>query len=1238
MVIESDSLPANPTSDFEEFFKEFEDSPNVFKYRQKISEAYSKSENFITILFEDILNFKPMLANYLKNHPEQALRDAVDAFKNIIRIDAGGLFNPNEEYWVRISTTNNSNDVHLRGIRSVHIDKLIYVKGIIIRASDVRPQITQAVFECPLCGNIMQEEQATKKLNPPNLCSNPNCKNNRNFRVITDESEFIDYQLITIQESPDELRSGDIPKTIQAVLYNDLVDSVRPGERIKIMGILKSNPKEDRRGRLSTIFMIQLIANSIEGLTKEDEDIELTQDDIDQIHALSQEPFIQKKIARSIARTILGQEQLKMAAAMSLFGGIQKRKKDGSKLRGDIHVLFLGDPGTGKSQILQSCAMISSRSVYTSGKGSSAAGLTAAVLRESDNSGMQLEAGALVLASGGIACIDEFDKMRKTDRVAIHEAMEQQSYHPNFEITFIDKNSAPIGKLVDSLFKKYPKRKIDGINCEILPISDLNYNILTTDFNKTFKTNVNRVSRHKAPLKFIKIMYSNGREILVTPEHPIFIFKEGKITTIEARNLNKKIFVPAVNEIKYEREQKLDLDVEKGHKSVLLPSKIDFYLSRFLGYFVSEGYSYYGSSAEIGLSNTDPIIILKMKESIEKSFGIPPIDNVENNNTLRVISKTIFNYMNKNFNELMKLSIEKRIPSQIFGISNKLKENFLEAAYEGDGSVESTSIAFSTSSKLLAYDYQDLLLSLNIHSRITKSLYHYGKEKKFQRYRYKVYIRGDSLQKFTDKIIPENLKSNKLEIMLKKSGVTNRKHDVLPTSISDKIINCLKLLGIPYDGYLNKHKENNYGINKSIIFSYLDQFQLRITKIKNEIQLTNGLRNIRELVNYSQDKLADIIEETRGSIDYAERNGYDEIKREELCLKAKNNILKEIEKAMLEIKEIRRLSKFRWLQIRNLEVLDNSGENKEGWVYDVTIEPTRNFICHGLILHNTISIAKGGIVATLQAKTAIIAAANPKHGRWNDYETAVENINLSPPILSRFDLILVIRDKPEKHADEIIAEYILNSHMQGYDDTFSEDEDDSGKTLSVTLDFIPMELLKKYIRYCKNNSFPKLTKKTAEKIRTFYVDMRNSNPEGSTAVSIVARTLDGIVRMCEAYAKMALRDIVTEEDVDAVIVLVKRYMKDIGYDEETKTYDIDIIMTGRSHSKQDRFNKILSNIKELTLADPITPLEFDDIYEPIATIPGITKEFVQQALNEWVNEGTLYCPKPGEYRLTKRPK
>ncbi|MHA1718103.1 MAG: ATP-binding protein, partial [Promethearchaeota archaeon] len=427
MVIDNDSPPANPVADFEDFFRNFEDVPNEFKYRVKITQSYAKSENYITILFEDILNYQPILANYLKKNPEQALKDAAEAFKTIYRIDAGGDFNPDQEFFVRISTQNNSNEISLREIRSTHIDNLIYVKGIIIRASVVRPQIQTATFECPICGTIMQIDQDTSKLEAPRECENPACKNKKDFKVLTDDSIFIDQQSITIQEPPEDLRSGSIPQTLHTILTQKLVDSVRPGEHVKIMGILKSVPKEDNRGRLSTVFQTFLMANNIEGVKQEEEDQNLTQDDVNEILALAKEPGIQNKIARSIARGILGHDKLKMAAALSLFGGNQKLKKDGSKLRGDIHVLFMGDPGTGKSQILQNAAQIAPRSIYTSGKGASAAGLTAAVIKESNSTGLQLEAGALVLASGGIACIDEFDKMRNQDRSAIHEAMEQQT-------------------------------------------------------------------------------------------------------------------------------------------------------------------------------------------------------------------------------------------------------------------------------------------------------------------------------------------------------------------------------------------------------------------------------------------------------------------------------------------------------------------------------------------------------------------------------------------------------------------------------------------------------------------------------------------------------------------------------------------------------------------------------------------------------------------------------------------
>ncbi|MHA1520287.1 MAG: LAGLIDADG family homing endonuclease [Promethearchaeota archaeon] len=1241
MVIDTDSPPTNPAGEFEDFLRNYEEVPNEFKYRQRISDAYAKSEHHITVLFEDILTFNPQLAHYLKNHPDEALEEASDAFKNIIRIDAGGFFNPDEVYFIRISTQNNSNEVSLRSIRSVNVDNLIYVRGIIIRVSVVRPQIVQAMFECPICGNLMQVDQMTTKLTPPRECMNPTCNNKKDFKVMTEQSDFIDHQYITIQQAPEDLRSGDIPQTLQCILLHDLVDSVRPGERVKMMGVLKSVPREDRRGRLSTLFQSQLFINSVEGIRQEDEELDLSQEDIDEIHALAQEPDIQKKIARSIARSILGQEHLKMGSALSLFGGVRKVKKDGSKLRGDIHVLFMGDPGTGKSQILQNCAQISPRSVYTSGKGASAAGLTAAVIKDSDNAGLQLEAGALVLASGGVACIDEFEKMRKQDRSAIHEAMEQQSYHPRFELTLNDNSRVLIGDFVDNLFERMPDRKVEGINCEILPIKDLNYEALSTNFEKNVVLPIDRVSRHDAPEFFVEVCYSNGRKILVTPEHPIYIMVNNNIKTLSAEEIEKGQYIPALNLIKFGSENlvPLNLKIEEGRKDVNLPSILTNELSAFLGYFVTEGYSYYGSSAEIGLSNTDPSIIQEMKNLIQSNFGIEAIDYTDKNRALRIISKSIYNFMEVNFPEVMVLSVKKRIPTHIFNSPDHIRISFLETAFKGDGGIESTALAYYTSSPRMAYEYQDLLLSLGIHSRILEELYYFGEDSQESRIRYKIYIRGDSLERFVSLIIGEENLSGKLLKILEKSKKTHRKHDVVPSCVAELILDIKKKIGITNDGYYIQHIQNNYGINRDIVRKELSGFDNKIKSIRSGIEDCLNLLDLRKLVNFSQDKIAKLSGVSRSKIDYLERGGYSNQEKKEIFFLVREKIDQQITDTMKIIEQIEQILKFRWLKIKSVERIPNAGSELAKWVYDVTISPTENFISHGVILHNTISIAKAGIVATLQAKTAIIAAANPKHGRWNDYDTAINNINLSPPILSRFDLIFIVRDIPEKAQDDRIADYILKNHMMG-DDEASVYEDDSSGTKSTPKleDFIPMDLLKKYLQYAKAHSHPKLTHEAVELIRDFYIAMRSSTQDGSTAVPIVARTLDGMVRMSEAYAKMALRDYVKKEDAQAIIDLLKRSLRDIGYDEENDQFDVDVMYSGISSSKRVRLNLILKKIKELQLANPGVALSFEDIYEPLTTEKGITEEFVRGALAQWLKDGELYQPQNDTWRLVNTPK
>ena len=425
MVIDIDQYPQQPKHNFEDFFKNYEDSPNHFKYREEIQTASLRKKSYIYVLFEDILSYDPPLAELLREAPEETLREGVEAFKDLLKFYSGGKIDEEQDYFVRIKTDNNSNDVNLRKLRAAHIDKLVYIYGILIRASQIIPQITVAYFECPVCQQVTKVDQIENVLIVPKQCSN--CKNKSGFMVTSKDSKFIDWQSIRIQELPEELTPGRVPYSLKGILTHDLVDKSRPGDRVKITGVFKTFVNENSRGRKSTLFTPYLKILSIEGRNAEDEELNISPEEEKEFKRLAAKPNIHDLIAKSIAPSILGLEHLKMSAALALFGGVRKELKDGSARRGDIHILFVGDPGTGKSAILKQCAHISPQAIYTSGKGSSAAGLTAAVVRENDASGLSLEAGALVLADGGNAIIDEFDKMDNRDRVAIHEAMEQQT-------------------------------------------------------------------------------------------------------------------------------------------------------------------------------------------------------------------------------------------------------------------------------------------------------------------------------------------------------------------------------------------------------------------------------------------------------------------------------------------------------------------------------------------------------------------------------------------------------------------------------------------------------------------------------------------------------------------------------------------------------------------------------------------------------------------------------------------
>ena len=230
-----------------------------------------------------------------------------------------------------------------------------------------------------------------------------------------------------IQESPEGLRGGEQPQTVDVDVTDDICGIATPGDRIVVNGILRSIQRNSY-GTKSTIFDIYLECNSIEIAEKEFEEVDISEEDVKLIRALSEDPMIYKKIALSIAPTIFGVDDVKEAIALQLFGGIAKEMPDGSRLRGDIHVLLIGDPGIAKSQMLRYVVKLHPRAIYTSGQSTTSAGLTATAVKDEFGDGRwTLEAGALVLADMGVACVDEMDKMDKHDRSALHEAMEQQS-------------------------------------------------------------------------------------------------------------------------------------------------------------------------------------------------------------------------------------------------------------------------------------------------------------------------------------------------------------------------------------------------------------------------------------------------------------------------------------------------------------------------------------------------------------------------------------------------------------------------------------------------------------------------------------------------------------------------------------------------------------------------------------------------------------------------------------------
>lgn len=1327
-------------------------------YREEIgtlAQRYPNEQRSLYVDYDDLFQFDRDLAEDFRTKPDQMREYAEEALR-LYDLPADVSLG---RAHVRIENLPESIDI--RGIRvhDDHIGKLVSVKGIVRKATDVRPKVTEAAFECQRCGTMTYIPQSDGGFQEPHECQG--CERQGPFRVNFDQSEFIDSQKLRIQESPEGLRGGETPQSLDVDIVDDITGKVSPGDHVTCVGVLHIEQVEQGNEK-SAIFDLYMDGVSISIEDEEFEDMDITEEDKREIIELSNRDDIYEAMVGSIAPAIYGYEEEKLAMILQLFSGVTKHLPDGSRIRGDLHMLLIGDPGTGKSQMISYVENIAPRSVYTSGKGSSAAGLTAAAVRDDFGDGQQwsLEAGALVLADKGIAAVDELDKMDCVTGDTL--------------VTLADGRVERIEELAREAAEDGDIEELSNGR----RIRDVDLDVWTMDEDgRLVERPVTAVHEYDAPSELTRVTMETGESLTATADHPFFVLDDGERVEREAATLDAGDWVYVPREIPAKATDGAGAVAAAGGSIDAEPVDdgrgVDAAMASVLGYLSGDGNVYYDREEGVygvRFTNTDEELLADFERTAREAFGAeptrPPSESREGGvETVRVTGKEHADAVLDAGMNLGRYD-EKCFPTHVSTGSRAAKAAFVRALADSEGHVDESAgnVRIASASRDLLRGTRTLLLQFGVSSQLQHRERSGGRD-----VYYLTVTDADSLAAFRRAIgFTATRKAEALDRVVEAADGDRTILDVIP-EVDDELTRCREPLRLhqsecgldavtyhdfesgtanvslhrarrilaAFEDRLEAAAEDRRALDGEPAWEILAEIRERYHVSQSELaegtalsqqQISRGwgesddvrrlitdrlreiladveetdLGDLREFVGGDvkwrrvesvetvppestehrggvlRQRLADVI---GGPVETAERRARELLDRGQVGetraeLSAALDAYGVSQADVASSLDVDQATVSRWLsgtvetdrlgdlheaigaevdavndELRSLLARIEDGRRPR--VYDLTVDETHNFVANGLVVHNSsdrsamhegleqqkISVSKAGINATLKARCSLLGAANPKYGRFDQYEPIGEQIDLEPALISRFDLIFTVTDSPDPEHDSRLAKHIIKTNYAGELNTQREElassEFTSDQVAEVTQEVAPeidAELLRKYIAHAKRSCYPTMTEEAKELIEEFYVDLRSKGADEDAPVPVTARKLEAMVRLAEASARLRLSDTVEREDADRATDIVESCLKDIGVDPETGQFDADVVETGTSKSQRDRIKNIKGLIADIEEEyQEGAPVE--EVLDRAGEI-GMDPGKAEQEIEKLRTKGEVYEPKQGHLRTT----